>query len=320
MLKHAFVGLIAFVLLTGFANPSSAQIILPPGEGDFFVLPLILLDVPIQKGDYCGNPARPETLQKKLVFNGNRNFLNILWNARDPGGIETRIQVTCYLNCPDPGLDIDANCAGKQSCTYIGPTGEHSCAIQNPQYNYKGSNNVVCKFTDETKTKTIFPYPNSTFYALDYSTSAVPTTVTIGTDVPVPVDVRSFSLLSTDFTINVTPLREEQLVVMDRNIFKTDTVVCGEVARSFPKIKFLVSTSEFPFSVLTNTSADPTTCNTDADCSYLGSGVCNQETKRCSQKTELKLSSGRASLPEYGSIGLLILIFSAAAIFSWRKF
>jgi hypothetical protein len=326
MLKLAAIFTITLIGLAGLAQ---AQTTLNPGERDFSIKTILLFDVPVQKGDYCGNPARPETLQTKLNFNGDKDFLNILWQAQDPNGLQRDIRATCYLNCPNPTVPLSASCAGYQTCGFDNiPTGQHSCSILSPAYNYKGENTVACEFNDVEERGDPVMY-QARFWAIDYSTSAASKTITLGSDTTVPVDVRYFGLLQSNFTINMTQLQQTGIII-ERNLTNTNNMICGDVTRVFPRVHFtLASESPYGIKVLTKSNSDITTCSTNLDCSYLDQSLFPAECLKpegapsdqgiCWMRTDVEIRVGKASLPEYGLVGFLILIFGAAAV-AWRRF
>jgi hypothetical protein len=268
-------------------------------------------------------------LQTKLNFNGDKDFLNILWQAQDPNGIQKDITVSCYLNCPNVGTGLDSLCAGYQGCGFDAiPTGQHSCTIDSPQYDYKGENSVACEFNDVDGKGDPVVY-EAKFWPIDYSTSATSKTVTVGSVTSVPVDVRYFGLLKSNFTINVSS-SQSQGILIEKNLTDTNNLICGDVARVFPTMQFLIATeSPYNLKILSTSNSDITRCTTNLDCSYLTQGLfpaecihpvgAQEDQGICWARTDVEIKVGVASLSEYNIIGFIMLILIASFV-AWRKF
>lgn len=300
-----------------------AQIVLNPGQTTFSVIPIILQNIPVdpKAGDYCGNPEKPETLVGTLGLRGEKILLNVRWNARTVTGDVTDIGVDCYLNCGNPGTNIDANCQTVQKCTYRGPTGLHSCTIQNPNYQLKDRNNATCKFfLLATPTIQLLPYPAKTFYLFDFSVSAPTVSTTVGQSLDFEVSVRNFGLFNDNFTVNVTPLQKANEIVIDRNVIVTEKLFCGEVGKVFPSVIMLFADT-VPMTTQVKQTQDTNTCTTDSDCNYLSSvnaqGKCVQGL--CVKRFDSTITAGVTTLPEFDLFGFLAIIFSAFVIFFLRS-
>ncbi len=307
------VFLVSVVSLSSLAIAQGTR--LGSGSRDFTVNPIILFDIPLEEGDYCGNPSDPPTLNFKLGLNSDPNFLNIRWNAKDPGGIERQIGVDCWLNCP-ASSNLQANCAGFQTCSYRGPTGQHACSVQGPKYNFNSDNRVVCRFFDPIIPSLDLVIENRTFRTVDYEIGTPPITVTVGSPVTVPIDVKSFGILENSFTNNMSVLQGSSLVTVSNGFGNTDSVKCGEVGRTFPSVSFL-SSANIPFSVLSHSSVDTTPCSSDSQCSYLEddafSGKC--VAGACWKRLDITINAGVASLPEYGVPGFIFILLASSAVF-----
>lgn len=299
-----------FVLSSlAFSSVVFAQTRLNSGQSTFIVQPILLEDVP----DFTG--------LNKLGLTGDLTFLNIRWKAKDPGGIERDIGVECYLNCQNPGKDIDTNCRGIQKCSYLGPTGDHSCSILNPQYSFKNNNNVTCKFYDPRLPAIGFlPYPNRTFKPIDFQISSGKPTVTVGKSFPFPVNVLTKGMIRDKFNVNISALQNEFFVDIKNPQTSTEELKYDDIGRVFPTITYFIST-KIPLMILARSSKDPVVCSNDNDCNYLNIGGFQSKcvSNQCWKRLDVEIDAGKASLPEYDLLGLvLILIFSAAVAF--KKF
>jgi hypothetical protein len=315
------VAILPFLVL----QPSSAQTELGSGNTSFTVKPIILEEIPfdVNQNQYCGNPNRPQTQNFNLALVGDPDFLNVRWIARDPGGIERQIGVDCWLDCPanpDQLLTNISLCNGYQKCSYVGPTGDHSCSIQKPVYNFRSGNNVTCRFYDTILPSQGLVVENRTFFTVDYEIYTPTVTLTVGEDAILPIDVKSFGILPNYYTNNLTALQSGQLVLIKNSFSNTDTVKCGESGRTFPTLKFL-SAGSVPFGIFSRSSIDTTTCLSDADCVYLsGSGTIGQCVSNvCWKRYDLNVLAGVASLPEYGFIGFLAILILSSVLFASRR-
>jgi len=310
------------VLLASVLSLSSlalADTQLGSGSGQFTVNPIVLFDVPLAEGDYCGNPSAPPTQNFRLGLNSDPDNLNIRWSAKDPGGIERQIGVDCWLNCPATA-DPKNNCAGYQACSYRGPTGIGTCAIPGPNYNFNSDNGVICRFFDPILPSLDLVVENRTFRTVDYEVDTPPITVTVGSPVTVPIDVKSFGILENFFTNNITALQGSQLVYITNSYANTDQALCGDVVRTFPNIEFL-SASSVPFSILSHSSVDPTPCSSSPQCGYLDNGPFTGQcvVGKCWKRLDITINAGVASLPEYNVFVFVFILFASSAIFFFAR-
>ncbi|MBI4894189.1 MAG: hypothetical protein HY833_00420 [Candidatus Aenigmarchaeota archaeon] len=321
MKKEIFAAFAAAAFLFLASGLSYADTTLGSGNTSFTVKPIILSEIPfdVDQNQYCGNPDRPQTQNFNLALVGDPNFLNIRWNAKDPGGIERQIGVNCWLNCAaDPNqLLSDVNlCAGYQNCSYVGPTGDHSCSIQIPKYNFNAGNNATCRFYDTVLPSQGLVVENRSFYTVDYKVFTPSVSLTVGADATLPVDVKSFGILPGYYTNNLTALQNSQLVFINGPFANTANVRCGENGRTFPTIKFL-SSGEIPFLILSRSSVDTTACMVDSECGYLSDGSAPGRcvSNVCWKSYDLSIQAGVASLPEYGIMGFAAIILLASFLF-----
>lgn len=310
-----------FISVVSFSSLVLAQgTQLTEGTAGFEVTPVILNDIPFEEGQYCGNPNDPQTLNFKLALVGDPDFLNVRWDVRDPGGVERQIGTDCWLNCPRTSEEVLASgpgasnvCNGYQTCSFTGPTGDHACSIQQPVYNFDSDNTVVCRFYDVIDPSQGLVAPNRTFKTVDFEVNVPPITVTVGAQVNLPVTVKSFGILPNSFTNNFTALNKQQLVNVKNGVGETDTAICGEVVQTFPSLFFLAADS-VPFSILTHTSVDTTTCSSNLDCGYLGQQAqCVQGV--CWGRNDVTIVAELSSLPEYNIFGFVLIILVSSTVF-----
>ena len=287
------------------------------GSASFEVRPIILEDIPLEAGDYCGNPAFPQTLNEKLgLSTSDEDFLNIRWNAQDPNGLERQIGIQCWLNCPVTNHDQIVNstsfCDGYQMCSFLGPTGPHACSVQDPTYN--STDNVVhCRFYDQIDENTGLDVQNRTFKTFDYEISTPPVTLTVGVPTVLPIVVKSFGLIETSYTNNISALTQTFLVNVQNPVSVSDTAFCGETVETFPSLMFL-SAQEIPFSILSHGSADVETCTVDPDCAYLGPDA-RCVNNLCWGRVDINIDAGVASLSEYHFPGFVFILLTASGLF-----
>lgn len=309
---------IAFLLLLSL---SFAQILLPPTETEFTILPIILTPVqpsqPGSSGDPLGDSRGDFTGTSQLIaLRGDFDYLSIRWNANYIDKSERNIGVRCYLNCPNPGDDIDANCGDFQKCDYLGLVGPRSCAIPNPDYKVdlppKETNTVACKFYDPAAPSVEFlPYPTRTFRPIDFSLSLSEVTATVGQAFNFPISVIPTGLIPGAYTFKVTELSQPNALFVERNIGFTEKLGYGQPGRFSPKITYLIA-KPTNLEVLANANSDPIACSEDAKCGYLGSSKCVDN--KCWKKIDARLNAGKASLPEFDAFGFLQIMLIASGV------
>lgn len=315
---------VSIIFLTSIALAQGQE--LNPGQVGFEVRPVILSDVPLEPGDYCGNPARPQTTNQQLGLSSDPQFLNIKWNARDPGGLERTIGTNCWLNCPASSDEVLAItnpngqhvCSGYQTCAFLGPAGElGGCSIAQPVFNFDSENSVVCRFYDIALPSEGLVAPNRSFYTVDFETSTPPVTLTVGIPTTLPITVKSFGILENFFTNNITALSQSFLVSVSNPVGNTENAFCGEVVQTFPTLFFLTA-ERITFSILTHSSVDTTTCSSNSDCAYLGPQA-QCVNNACWGRNDVAINAGAASLPEYNVYGFIAILLAAPAIFFFAR-
>ena len=320
-MRSRLAALFIFIALMVATPAALADTKLGNGTANFTVIPYVLSDIPLNGGDYCGNPASPQTLNFKLGLSGDKNTLDVRWDAKDPSGVIGRqIGVDCYLNCPATS-NPKINCINYQSCSYgPGQTGPGHCDFNGPRYNYTADNVVMCRFYDPILPLLDLVVQNRTFKTVDYTTSTPPITVTVGSPATLPIDVKSYGLLGGYYTNNFTALQRQQQVVVSSGLANTSSATCGQVVRTFPTLNFLSATN-IPFATLVHDSVDPTSCSSDVQCNYLSGGSFNSQcvAGQCWKRADLNINAGVASLPDFNIYGFFLVIGGATAVFFFAR-
>jgi len=289
-----------------------------PGRTPFYVEPIVLLNT---------QDVHP------IGLKGDQSFLNVRWNAKYVSGLDRNIGVRCYLNCPESGSDIDANCNGYQNCNYLGPTGQHSCVILYPNYQFIPTNNITCKFYDPGDPALEYiPYPTRAFKPIDFYVSTPSVSITIGQAYDLLTIIKSTGVISTNFTVNITALNNEQLIILSNPLIQTETIDYIGIVSISPRLNVL-SVNPINLKILTKSNLESAPnfniiCNANnndlnnpsLDCPQfgnLGTGYCFKN--RCWGRLDVTITAGRASLPEFDLFGF-IQIFIISAIIFFLKF
>ncbi len=260
-----------------------------------------------------------------LALYGDLSYLDIKWSARYSNDMEKEIRVDCYLNCPNPGTDMDTKCADYKNstnyCSYKALTGYGFCTIVKPGYLFKGQiNNVTCNFYDPANpTVNYLPYPNRTFEPIDFDVySALNVSVTVGESFALPVNVRNFGLFAGNFTSNTSALVKPYLVSIENPIGLIEKLKYNDIGEMYSKVTFL-SAEKINLKVLVKSNLDLTTCSVPADCSYLGSDA-ECIGSKCWKRTTVEIKSGMLSLPEFNWTGVIqIMIIASIALILFKK-
>ena len=302
--------LIFLLAFLSFVSLIFSQITLPPAETTFAVGAIALRQLLLEE-DYTA-------IAQFLGLIGDLNYINIRWDAYYITGEEKDIGVWCYLNCPNPVSPIEINCAGYQNCTYLGPTGKHSCSISLPRYSFKNINNVTCRFYDPSNpTIEYLPYPNRTFYSIKFEVSTSPATITVGEPFTLQTNVKNLGFLKSSFTTNISfvPSVFSPPVIIENPVSSTEEVFYSQIASTFPKIIFL-ATGSANFEIYSKSNIEPVSnfdvaCNSNADCPDFASHCINS---RCWSKQTVTIDAGKKSLPEFDFLGIFFIMIIATIL------
>ncbi len=144
------------------------------------------------------------------------------------------------------------------------------------------------------------------FWAVMPDVWITPFTATVGTTTYMPVYIKTLGLLTDNYTITVTPLPIDVSQVAIGSYGQIIELKSGEVSDIPVPITPLFSDSnEITLTVVAN--------------STIGSeNMCNPPP--CSVVKEITIKTGMASLKEFETFGLLLILVGAAVIVSKKKF
>jgi hypothetical protein len=324
--KMVLILIFSTILLSSYVL---SQLTLQPGNTNIFIQPIVIYPPSIAGGDYGGNSLYPSTLltpQQPLGLRGNISYLVVKWDARWYDNSPKDIGVRCYLNCPNPDEDIDANCASYQKCEYLGAPGRHSCVIQNPNYLFKDLNNITCKFYNPESPEVDFlPYPQRSFWIVDYQAKVVSElNPPLGEAYNLLINIKNLGLIPTSFYVNFTDIQNPlnpTPVVLENNLVVTEKMNYGETTLALPRM-LVLSSGRLTFQTDVKSNLEPaqsfsTACNLDSDCPSsldLNDGVyCLQN--RCWQRSLTQATIGVKSLSEFGLIEVIEIILIATFLF-----
>lgn len=305
-----------FIFLVFFLKVASAEV-LKEGTIEFEILGVIIPPLSSNQ-DFTG-------MSQNLALDGDLSYLNIKWNAYYSDYIDRSIGVSCYINCPNPGDDIDNNCAAYRNstnyCNYTAITGYGFCTIVNPNYLYNNKlNNVTCSFFNPAIPNVKFlPYLNRTFYPIKFEIfTASNGTVTVGQPLVIGLNVISRGLIPTNFTSNVTimPNQKGQILGSVENaVSSTPQLRYNQIGKLNPKVTFF-SSDKTNVKVLTRAVVDPVICYSDGNCGTDSECVDN----RCWKKNIIPFNADRASLPDFTLLGFMqIMLLSSLIVLLIRK-
>lgn len=302
----------AFITLIYLSQIVSAET-LRSGTTEFEILGIVITPSD-PKEDFTGT-------SQNLALYGDLSYLNIKWNAKYSDGIDRKIGVSCYLNCLNPGQDIDNNCEKSSTnyCDYVDFVGYGFCTIINPSYLFeKKLNNITCKFYDPASPEIKYlPYPNRTFYPTGFQVfTTQPGSMTVGQQFILGLNIKSTGLIFSNYTVNVSVLPNLQgriPATVENPVSSTTELKYNEIGKLTPKITFL-SAEKGNIKVLTRSNVDPITCIDSDDCTSYGTGAeCIDD--KCWKMNIVEIIAGTASLPDFNWTGLIqIMILSAIGI------
>lgn len=301
---------IIFAILLLFPIALS-QVALPPASTEFFILPIILS----QCDDFTNS-------KQFLCLHGDASFLTISWTARYFDNAEENLGVTCYLNCKNPGDNIDVNCASSQKCDFVGLVGSRSCIIKDPNYQFTlppgQNNNVICKFYDPETSLPFVPFPERKFRPINFTLVLSSVTVNVGETFNFPLSVIPLGLIPSIYNFTIAEISETKVLSIEATKGATEKLSYGDPGRFSPRITQLAAKST-NVKVLATADKDPVTCSKNQDCTYLGDAECVQN--RCWLKLERSLEAGNASLPDFDVFGFLqiMMISVGVLIFGFKK-
>jgi hypothetical protein len=299
----------SFITLIFISSLALAEELLP-GETHFEILGIILEPNPPPYEDFTGT-------SQTLVLYGDPSYLNVKWNAHYSDNVDRYIGVECYLNCLNPGKDIQNNCIAQKIptnyCNYTSKAGYGFCTIVKPDYLFKNQlNNITCRFYDPSNPEMKYlPYPNRTFYPIYFDIfTTSETSTTVGGRFNLALNVRNLGLFVNNFTTNVSVgsgTSDPSLVIIESPTLSTSQLTYNKIGKMYPKIVFL-SSGKFNIKVLTKAVIDPSTC--DLGCASGYECVDNQ----CWKLNIIKIGSENYNLPEFGWTGIIQIILLSSIL------
>ncbi len=252
--------------------------------------------------------------QVKVV--GNRKYLNIFWTTKYFSDWKKEIAAKCYLNCLNPGDDIESNCVGYQSCNSTTIAGSQGvCTITDPNYDYTTANLIVCKIYDPSQPEIEYkPYVNLTFWPLNFTSLPLKNiSATVGDSISLPIRIKNLGLLEDNYTINITPLSNPNFISIKNNLISVRNVKSGEMSIGYAEI-IPLSSSETELGIWVYSDSPEW-----FDCSACPPNfVCEQASQKCSKYFVIRIESDYSSLGEISLAEIILLIF-VALLLIYRK-
>ena len=253
---------------------------------------------------------------------GNKERIDVLWNAKYNPEMLDPINVTCWLNCRN-NTDI-TQCYGLQNCSFQGKTGATACTIFNPIYNYSSINTITCRFSNPNYPELEYrlvdgTYPRRVFYPIRYSVAVSEGTYLVGKEMPFPITFVSYSFLKGNYTA-LLHLTQQSFIVIDNTYNTTSTLGYSRTDTVYPKITVIYASGKTNLYINTTASELPS-CNSDRDCPLKEAviqGIPNEVRcieNKCQYIFITEIGSAYLSLPEYGVNELILIVFSAIFIF-----
>jgi len=303
-----FLILIAFLL---FFQIGESQVTLLPSTINFTVITIELHLV----DDYTNG-------KQYIGLFGNKERIDVLWNAKYNPEMLDPINITCWLNCRS-NTDI-TQCYGLQNCSFQGKTGAAACTIFNPKYNYSSINSITCRFSNPNHPQLEYrlvdgTYPRRVFYPIRYSVSAGSGTYLVGKEIPFPITFLSYSFLKGNYTA-LLHLSQQSFIVIDNAYNTTNVLDYSQLDTVYPKVTVIYVSGKASLYINTTANELPS-CNSDEDCPLkeaIIQGTPNEVRcveNKCQYIFVVEIGSAYLSLPEYGMNELILIVFLAIFIF-----
>lgn len=233
-----------------------------------------------------------------LRLTGSKKYLNIIWRVEYKSTWKEEIKIKCFLNC-FATEDIEEKCINLQNCTSIAISSSPSiCTILEPEYNFSDVNRIVCKLYSKTN---IFSHYVIDFWPLNFSIDQIKNlSTTVGSSLIIPITIRNLGLLDDNYTINITPLNNQNFVSIKNNLINV-SVKSNDISLGYLNLIPLYSTPiDFGIWVYSN-SPEWFDCN---NCP--SNFICEVKSNKCAKYLELRIENGNSSL---GEINLREVIF-----------
>ncbi|MEM5790816.1 MAG: hypothetical protein QXP77_02105, partial [Candidatus Aenigmatarchaeota archaeon] len=210
------------------------------------------------------------------------------------------IAIRCYLNCPYTDI---TKCGNYQNCSSsILSSYQGICTIPEPQYDFTKQNSLTCELSDPSFPSVRYVPQVREFWPLYFSSSPLKNiSATVGDRILISINVKNLGLLTDNYTVNVTPLNNQNLVSIDKNLIDIKEVKTNETKAINVKIVPLFST-DFNLGIWVYSQSPEW-----FDCNNCPNGfICEESSNKCAKYFEIEIKSGYSSL---GEIGLKEIIF-----------
>lgn len=232
-------------------------------------------------------------------FSGDKDVLNVKWEAFYTDEPFRTMEVKCGLNC-DPRV---SNCdkaaevgAGKGCLPYpvkhdaSEAIKKGSCSVSSPAYDYTMTNKVECLFYDPSNSS-LNTFVNHDFAPIDFDVkpeNGYKITTTVGHKFDLKIDVTNKGLLSDSY---VMALSGPATVEISPATITTPTITSGQLVSTFSSITPLIDKTETITLTVTSSTSGKVITRT------------------------IEISPGLFALPEFGLLGLLQIIIIAAVVY-----
>jgi hypothetical protein len=265
----------------------------------------------------------PLVCLNSFEFHGDTNYFNVFWNML-AGSSDVNVNIVCVLN-GSTGQNCFPNPVVQKS-------GRGTCTVVNPKYNYTSMNKIECTVYNPTD-MSVASYYYKTFKLIDYDiTGLAPISATVGERMDLKISVTNNGFLSDNYTVYVVSSDPSSVLVQSGGQSPIHTISGGyysnsETSYTYASLVSLLSkVNPVDVNVYVTSWTDSTfnqfsSCTADNECGYLGSdGVCffpNPPSMNgmCAKVAVLRVQNGIASLPDFGTLGVVEILSLASVLF-----
>ncbi|MFH7882285.1 MAG: hypothetical protein QW140_01015, partial [Candidatus Aenigmatarchaeota archaeon] len=250
---------------------------------------ILFQEISLKPGENIFEIISPIALRSFKIV-GDRKYLNIFWQAEYLQGWKKEIAIRCYLNCPYTDI---TKCGNYQNCSSsILSSYQGICTIPEPQYDFTKQNSLTCELSDPSFPSVRYVPQVREFWPLYFSSSPLKNiSATVGDRILISINVKNLGLLTDNYTVNVTPLNNQNLVSIDKNLIDIKEVKTNETKAINVKIVPLFST-DFNLGIWVYSQSPEW-----FDCNNCPNGfICEESSNKCAKYFELEIKSGYSSL------------------------
>ena len=238
------------------------------------------------------NPDIPESINSYIGLNGKLDLLNITLNATYDKIQYSTIRVNCTLN-------------NNKDCGIITSPGLINCLIPTPSYNFTGVDELNCKISHPTL-YLINTSSTRKFRVIDFDILPPNQNFTTGKSI-LSIDLKSKSLLTTNFTMNLETLTPTYVKIYEP-VKKTNDIGCGEEEKVSYELD--ISTSrDIILNILTKQNLLELSCSSDDDCNFYENGKCIE-----SECWNAYKFTGKNVEPKFDIYQTFLLVLAAASL------